>query len=1191
MAVTWPLALGLALALAPALWLARRAGGRAIDHPLWFLAPARVGARRARGRAAWRHGLVLAAIALAALAATGPVRRAPAGDRVLVVDLSATRALDLDAIRARAAGYDRVVLAAPGAAPRIVPAASAAGVIVPSRGTTDAATLAAAVGAGLAGARVVDVAAAPPVGADVGVAAVAFHRDPLAAARGWLVIELADPAEACDRAVVIAGADRAPVRLTPWCGGGRGVAVWPYAGPGAETLALRLDPPGRDPLPIDDAATVAIPPLAPTAVWIAPALAASDVARALRALPTVTLVAAPGPDAIAVVVAGGAQVPARARLVIHPPPPTAGAAPLVLADRAPLPGLTAALLAATRPPAVDAAAGVDADPARTWLRAGDAPAVWTHGDAAHLAAAIDGAALPVLLADLFAVAPLARVAPPATVADVRAPAPAPAVPPARPRARPWPIAALFALAAVALALEALLAWPRGAGLALRLATLAVIVVGARLATARAPRRVVFVLDVSASVAPAEAEARAALARRAGALADDDRAALVLVAGGASIAVPSGSPGAIAAWARRGPVDVAAAGLDPTTTDLRAGAQLAGTLAAPGDAVVLIGDGRDRRGGAALAAAPGLIGRVVEQVPIDAGDLGRIEARTATVRAAPGAAVALTVAVELRARAAVTIVAAHRGVEVGRLTTPLAAGTSVVAVPVTLAAVGVADVALTLTVPGDPITASDQARVTVEVGGAARRLVVTAATVGAVHPTTLAEVQELVLDDVPASALTAAAIAAIDGFVDAGGALVWTAGPATAAAGSGALDRLLPLRSPPPPRLAVMLLIDRSGSIGAPGTGAVAAGPAEVAAAAALGPRDYVGALAFDVAPIEWLPFGPVGDGAVVCDLPPPRGGTDPTAAIRRAIDRLASAPADARAVIALVSDGGFPMTVEAAVAAAAAAAARGVRVETFATGAVDAAGAARLCRVASAGGGACHAVATALALLRAAPAPIARSAPLRVRGQAGPPGDVAAQHLALAPTADAMILVDAGDDPLLAVRAHGAGRVVGWASDRGGAWVDAAVAAALIDAAVARPAGSVISVRPVEDRLEVEVRADADAPTPALAVATTSDAAAPFVLSPAPPGRATGQVPISGSARIGLAGVSAAYVAPDLEHRGLGAAPAAFPSSRGSAAGERRPNPAAPWLAGLSILLMLATLSLPERPLVTPPHIADDDPS
>ncbi|MBK7196645.1 MAG: hypothetical protein IPH80_29550, partial [Myxococcales bacterium] len=190
--------------------------------------------------------------------------------------------------------------------------------------------------------------------------------------------------------------------------------------------------------------------------------------------------------------------------------------------------------------------------------------------------------------------------------------------------------------------------------------------------------------------------------------------------------------------------------------------------------------------------------------------------------------------------------------------------------------------------------------------------------------------------------------------------------------------------------------------------------------------------------------------------------------------------------------------------------------------------------------------------------------------------------------ADAMILVDAGDDPLLAVRAHGAGRVVGWASDRGGAWVDAAVAAALIDAAVARPAGAVISVRPVEDRLEVEVRADADAPTPALAVATTSDAAAPFVLSPAPPGRATGQVPISGSARIGLAGVSAAYVAPDLEHRGLGAAPAAFPSSRGSAAGERRPNPAAPWLAGLSILLMLATLSLPERPLVTPPHIGDD---
>lgn len=1187
MALTWPLGLALALALAPALWLARRAGGRAIDHPLWFLVPARGVARRSRGGVGGRHALLLAAIALAALAASGPVWRARAGDRVLVVDLSATRALDLAAIRARAAGYDRVVLAAPDAAPRIVPAGAAAAAIVPSRGTTDAATLATAVAAGLTGARVVDVAAAPPVGADVGIAAARFHRDPLAPARGWLVVELSDPAGACDRTIELVGRDRAPVRITPWCGGGRGVAVWPYVGQGDETLALRLDPPGRDPLPVDDAATVAIPSLAPTPVWIAPALASSDVARAIAALPTVTQVAAPGPDVVAVVAADSAAAPARARLVLHAPPPSAGAAPLVLADRAPLPGLTPALLAATRPPTVAADAGVDVDPAHVWLRAGAEPAVWSTADATHLAAAIDGAALPVLLADLFAIAPLAWDAPPALVADVRAPPPPPAVRPAGSAARPWPIAACFAIAAAALALEALLARPRRAGLVLRLATLAVIVAGGRCASAPAPRRVVFVLDVSSSVG--EAEARAALARRARALTEDDRAALVLVAGGAAIAVPLGAPSAVAAWAGRGPVDAAAAGLDPATTDLMAGAQLAGTLAAPGDAVVLIGDGRDRRGAAALAGAPGLIGRAVEQLPIDDGDLGRIEARSATVRAAPGAAIALAVAVELRTRAAVTIVAAHRGVEVGRIATPLAAGVSVVAVPVTLAGAGVADVALTLAVPGDPIAASDVAHVTVELGGAARRLVITAATVGAVHATTLAGVAELVLDDVPATALTAAAIAALDDFVRAGGTLVWTAGPATAAGGAGALERLLPLRSPPPPRLALMLLIDRSGSIGAPGTGAVAAGPAEVAAAAALEPRDYVGALAFDVAPIAWVAFGPVGDGAVVRDLPPPRGGTDPTAAIRRATDQLAAAPADARAVIALVSDGGFPATVDAAVAAAAAAAARGVRVEAFATGAVDAAGAERLCRVAAAGGGACHAAASALALLRVAPAPPTSAAPLRVRGAASPPGDeIVAQHLALAPTADATVLVDAGADPLLAVRAHGAGRVVGWASDRAGGWVDAAVAGALIDAAIARPSSAAIAVRPVDDRLEVEVRDDAVPGAPALAAASAAAGSAALVLTPAPPGRAIGRVAISGRVEIAIAGATATYVAPDPERRGLGAARSVFPSSRAPAAVARRPNPVAPWLAGLSILLMLATLSLPERSLVTTTHIDDD---
>jgi hypothetical protein len=1185
-ALTWPLALLLALGLVPAVWLTRRAGGRTIAHPLWFLAPAGRGARRRRGGGRWRVALTLAAIAAAALAAAGPVVRAPAGDRVLVVDLSATRALDVAAVRARAAGYDRVVLAAPGAPPRIIAGADAAAAIAPTRGTTDAATLAAAVAAGMSGSRTIDVAAAPAPGADVGITALAFLRDPLAAARGQLIVEVATPAGACDRAVAIADGDRVLARVALTCAGGRGVAAWRYDGAGGVTLTVRLDPAGADALAVDDAATIAIPALAPTPVWIAPALTAGAVAQALAALPTVTLLAAPRGDAIAVVPPGDRAAPGRAQLVIHAPPPTARPAALVLMDRAPLPGVTPPLLAATGPVPVDVAAGAAAAPANTWLRAGAAPAVWDEPGAVHVAVALDGPALPVLLADLFARAPLAPAAPPPALADVRAPPPAPAAPPPRPRSHPWPLTALFIAVAVAVAAEAALARPRGrAALALRGATLVAALLGAR-ATTREPRRVVFVLDVSASVAPAEATARAALAREADALGADDRAALVLVAGGATVALPPGPPAAVAAWARRGPIDAAARGLDPATTELRAGVQLAATLARAGDVVALITDGRDRGGAAALAGAPGLIGRGVVVTPIDTGDRGRIEARAATAHAAPGQPVALPVAVELRVAAAVTIVASHRGVEVGRVAIALAAGTSIVAVPVTLPTAGVADVELALAVPDDPIALGDRARIEVEVGAAARRLDVTAATVGALHPTTLADVDEVWLDDVAPPALTAAAAAALDDFVRAGGTLAWIAGPATAAAGPGPIAPLLPLRPAPPPRLALMLVIDRSGSIGAPG--AVAVGPAEVAAAAALAPTDYVGALAFDVAPVEWVAFGPAGAGVAVRDLPPPRGGTDPAAAITAAVTRLAAAPADARAIIALVSDGGFPATLDAAVRAAAAAAARGIRVETFATGAVDAAGAARLCQVASAGQGSCHRATTDLAIVRSPPAPSQRVGSLRARRD-GPTVGIGAPiaHLALAPTADATVLADAGDDPLLALRPHGAGRVVAWAADRRAGAPDAAIADAHLAAAVARPAGAAVTVRPTDAYLEVMV-ANADA-VPVTGVASGAAGATPLVFAPTSLTDARAEVPISASVIVAIAGARSAYVAPDPEHRGLGVTPGLPPSSPARVAALRRPARRAVWLAALSILLMLATLSLPETPLVTARDIAEDD--
>ena len=63
----------------------------------------------------------------------------------------------------------------------------------------------------------------------------------------------------------------------------------------------------------------------------------------------------------------------------------------------------------------------------------------------------------------------------------------------------------------------------------------------------------------------------------------------------------------------------------------------------------------------------------------------------------------------------------------------------------------------------------------------------------------------------------------------------------------------------------------------------------------------------------------------------------------------------------------------------------------------------------------------------------------------------------------------------------------------------------------------------------------------------------------------------------------------DPEHRGLGVTPGLAPSSPTYVAALRRPARRAVWLAALSIVLMLATLSLPETPLVTARDIAEDE--
>jgi Mg-chelatase subunit ChlD len=131
---------------------------------------------------------------------------------------------------------------------------------------------------------------------------------------------------------------------------------------------------------------------------------------------------------------------------------------------------------------------------------------------------------------------------------------------------------------------------------------------------------------------------------------------------------------------------------------------------------------------------------------------------------------------------------------------------------------------------------------------------------------------LVLDNVPAFQLTYAKMEAIETYVrDLGGGLLVVGGSQSYGAGGyfrTPLERVLPVDMRPPARLdlphvALLFVIDKSGSMGIGATGGTKldlAKAAAIAAADIMNPTDQVGILAFDAA-WEWtLPFRPVGKG-------------------------------------------------------------------------------------------------------------------------------------------------------------------------------------------------------------------------------------------------------------------------------------------------------------------------------------------
>ncbi|HXV83836.1 MAG TPA: VWA domain-containing protein, partial [Candidatus Binatia bacterium] len=189
-----------------------------------------------------------------------------------------------------------------------------------------------------------------------------------------------------------------------------------------------------------------------------------------------------------------------------------------------------------------------------------------------------------------------------------------------------------------------------------------------------------------------------------------------------------------------------------------------------------------------------------------------------------------------------------------------------------------------------------------------------------NPLTLPELSSfdlVVLDNVPAFQLSYAKMENIEKYVrDLGGGLLVIGGSQSYGAGGyyrTPLERILPVDMRPPARLdlphvALLFVLDKSGSMGAGPEGSTKldlAKAAAIAAADVMNPTDQVGILSFDAA-WEWtLPFRQVGKGEWISEglaLLQSDGGTDLFKAMTEAYRRIATKEAAIKHVIVL-SDG------------------------------------------------------------------------------------------------------------------------------------------------------------------------------------------------------------------------------------------------------------------------------------------------
>lgn len=319
---------------------------------------------------------------------------------------------------------------------------------------------------------------------------------------------------------------------------------------------------------------------------------------------------------------------------------------------------------------------------------------------------------------------------------------------------------------------------------------------------------------------------------------------------------------------------------------------------------------------------------------------------------------------------------------------------------------------------------------------------------------------LVLDNVPAFRLSQSRMESLERYVrDLGGGLIVIGGAQSYGAGGyyrTPLEKVLPLEMRPPARLdlphvALLFVLDKSGSMGAGPPGATKldlAKAATMAAADIMNPSDQIGILAFDA---EWdwvLPFRQVGKGEWISEQLSSlqsEGGTDLYKAMAEAYRVFSAKPAAVKHLI-ILSDGltdkrDFPSLVNRMAQA-------GITVSTVAVG--HDADAALLSEIAKYGKGRSYVtidpqtipqIFTTEALLISRDLLVEKLSQTSVVAPVGPlKGFVQKKippvwgYVLTHPKPRADLLMKVANDPLLVSWRYGLGRVSAFTSDLSGRW-------------------------------------------------------------------------------------------------------------------------------------------------------------